>query len=316
MEEHGITSAFAAPSVGRRKVKSRGVLSYLRDRWRSETLNEPGLTEDRSAVRSKAIRRCHSQPIDEPVTKWGLSRRQPSSSSPVRPHDHRDVGVQCTIISWNSLTRRVELMADFRSPDHEAEFSSQEISLAATDGSETTTLGDAADIEDVDNDDDDDDDQADFGWFRSPRRALAVHSAPPPDASQSLGCIAFESRIGASTRVAQLRRESVDQGRTARSSSCYSEPEVVRCCSATSAGMAVPRVDVAALRRHFRRRKAITLDDFDVQHRFRRLPDYAPRDSISQRSAVTQQRSFLTYQINFSLLTICKFYEFPVCSTQ
>lgn len=69
-----------------------------------------------------------------------------------------------------------------------SERASQEISLAATDGSGTTTLGDAADIEGFDDDelDDDDDDGADFGWFRSPRRALAVHSAPPPDASQSM----------------------------------------------------------------------------------------------------------------------------------
>jgi len=92
---------------------------------------------------------------------------------------------------------------DFRSPIDEVdnfssqeisrEFSSsreisawQEISLAATDGSGTTTLGDAADIDD--DDDDDDDDEAVFGWLHSPRRTLAVHSAPPPDASQSLAC--------------------------------------------------------------------------------------------------------------------------------
>jgi len=195
------------------------------------------------------------------------------------------------------VQRRVERVTDdFRSPVDEADFSSQEISLAATDGSGTTTLGDTADIEDIDDDngDDDDDDQADFGWFRSPRRALAVHSAPPPDASQSmsaLGCIAAESLVGASTRVAQLRRESADHpATTTRSSSCYSDPEMVRCCSATSAAVTVPRVDVAALRRHFRRRKALTLADFDVQHRFSRLSDSATRQSISQRSAVTQHR--------------------------
>lgn len=276
-------------------MKSRGVLAYLRDRWRSDTLQHPAPTDGRSAFRQTAVRRSHSQPThksaDEPPTRWRSCRRHPTSS-PVRPYDHRDVGVQCTIISWNTVTRRVELMADFRSPADDAEFSSQEISLAATDGSGTTTLGDTADIEDVD-DDDDDDEQADFGWFRSPRRALAVHSAPPPDASQSmtaLGYDAFESRVGGSTRVAQLRSESADHATTARSSSCFSDPEAVRCCSGTSASVAVPRVDVAALRRHFRRRKAITLGDFDIQHRFHRLSESAARDSFSQRSAVTQQR--------------------------
>jgi len=276
-------------------MKSAGVLTYLRNRWRSEVLQQPVPTDDRWVARQTAIRRSHSQPAhksaDEPGTRWRSFRRRPASP-PVRPYDHRDVGVQCTIIKWNALTRRPELMSDFRSPADEAEFSSQEISLAATDGSGTTTLGDAADIDD--DDDDDDDDEADFGWFRSPRRALAVHSAPPPDASQSLGCVAFESRVGASTRVAQLRRESADHITPARSSSCYSDPEGVRCCSGTSAGMAVPRVDVAALRRHFRRRKAITLADFDVQQRFSRLSESRARDSISVRSAVTQQRC-LTY---------------------
>jgi len=295
MTEPGITSASAATGVRRRKTKSRGVLAYLRDRWRSEVVHRPLSTDERTAIRQTAVRRSHSQPAhkstDEPVTKW-RSFRRPPASPPVRPYDQRHVGVQCTIISWNALKRRVEVMADCRSPADEAEFSSQEISLAATDGSGTTTLGDTADIEDVD-DDDDDDDQADFGWFRSPRRALAVHSAPPPDASQSmvaLGCVAVDSLVGASTRVAQLRRESADHATTAPSSSCYSDPEVVRCCSATSAGVTVPRVDVAALRRHFRRRKAITLADFDVQHRFSRLSESAARESVSQRSAVTQQR--------------------------
>jgi len=296
MAETSSVSTSAAPSVGRSRVKSRGVLAYIRDRWRSEVLHQ-SVTAASKSIRKTVIRRSHSQPAhnsaDEPPTKWRSFRRQPASL-PVRPHDHRDVGVQCTIISWNPLTRRVEMMRDFRSPVDEAEFSSQEISLAATDGSGTTTLGDTADIEDSDdNDDDDDDDQADFGWLRSPRRALAVHSAPPPDASQSmvaLGCVAFESLVGASTRVAQLRHESADHAATALSSSCYSDPEVVRCCSSTSAGVAVPRVDVAALRRHFRRRKAITLADFDVQHRFSRLSESAARESISQKSAVTQQR--------------------------
>ena len=293
MAEPEVVSASPAARVGRRKMKSRGVLAYIRDRWRSEVLNQPGSTDDR---RHAAIRRSHSQPahksVEEPTTRWRSLRRQPASP-PVRPYDHRDVGVQCAIISWNALTRRPELMSDFRSPVDEADFSSQEISLAATDGSGTTTLGDTADIDDDYDDDDDDDEQADFGWFRSPRRALAVHSAPPPDASQSmmaLGCGAVESRVGASTRVAQLRRESADQTTPARSSSCYSDPEGVRCCSGPSTGVAVPRVDVAALRRHFRRRKAITLADFDVQHRFSRLSESAARESISVRSAVTQQR--------------------------
>ena len=110
------------------------------------------------------------------------------------------------------------------------------------------------------------------------------------DKSQSmtaLGCAAVEPRVCSSTRVAQLRRESADHATTARSSSCYSEPEAVRCCSAAAAG---PRVDVAALRRQFRRRKAMTLGDFNVQRRFNRLSDSAAVESISQRSAVTQQR--------------------------
>jgi len=105
----------------------------------------------------------------------------------------------------------------------------------------------------------------------------------------ALGCAAAEPRVGSSTRVAQLRRESADRATTARSSSCHSEPEAVRCCSATAAA-AVPRVDVAALRRQFRRRKAITLADFNVHHRFTRLSDSAAVESISQRSALTQQR--------------------------
>ena len=294
MAEPGIASSYAEPGVVCAKMKSRGVLAYLRDRWRSEVLHQPA-PSDRLAHRQSAVRRCHSQPphrsADEPATvKWRSLRRQ-HASPPVRPHDHRDIGVQCTIINWNALTRRVELMTDFRSLADERECSSPEISLVATDGSGTTTLGDAADIEDVV--DDDDDDQTDFGWFRSPRRALAVHSAPLPDASQSmvaLGCVAFESSVGSSTRVAQLRRESADQPTTARSSSCYSDPEVVRCCSATSTAAAAPRVDVAALRRRFRRRKAITLADFDVHRCFSRLSESAARGSLSQRSAITQQR--------------------------
>jgi len=293
-------------------MKSRGVMAYLRDRWRSEVLHEPTPADDRSAQRQPPVRRSHSQPParksaatdDPPTTRWRrLSRRQPASprSPPVYSYDHhRDVGVQCAIISWNALTRRAELAADFRSPADDADFSSQEISLAATDGSGTTTLGDAADIEFIDNDndddDDDDDDGADFGWFGLPDRALAVHSAPPPtDLSQSTTTAPLEpSRVGGAltTRVAQLRSESTDHAVTpAQGSSCYSEPEVVRCCSATAAGVAVPRVDVAALRRQFRRRKAITLADFDVQHRYSRLYESTARESISQKSAVTQQRS-------------------------
>jgi len=102
---------------------------------------------------------------------------------------------------------------------------------------------------------------------------------------------AAESRVGASTRVAQLRRESSDHATPARSSSCYSDPEVVRCCSGTAAAAAVPRV--AALRRHFRRRKAITLADFDVQHRFSRLSESAARESIRRFRLRSRLRSRL-----------------------
>ena len=284
--------------VGRSRMKSRSVLAYLRNRWRSEVLHQPLASDDRPAARQTPIRRSHSQPahksVDETATRWRQSRRR-HASPPVRVSDRREVGVQCSIVSWNAMTRRFEIMPGFRSPVDDAEFSSQEISLAATDGSGTTTLGDAADIEYLD-DDDEDDDGADFGWFRSPRRALTVHSAPPPDASQSMMALSYaaaaaaEPRVGASTRVAQLRHESADRASTARGLGSYSEPEPVRCCSATGAGMAVPRVDVAALRRQFRRRKAITLADFDVRHRFSRLSDSAAVESVSQRSAVTQQR--------------------------
>jgi len=297
MAEPEVASTSSDAPSGRSRVKSRSVLTYFRDRWRSEVLHQPtASTDDRSAKQKTAVRRSHSQPSHktaETVTGWRQSRRR-QVSPPVRPFDRQDAGVQCAIVSWNALTHRFEMMADLPSPIDEAMFSSQEISLAATDGSGTTTLGDAADIEYLYDDDDDvDDDGADFGWFRSPRRALAVHSAPPPDASQSmtaLGCAAAEPRVGSSTRVAQLRRESADHATTARSSSCHSEPEAVRCCSATAAGMAVPRVDVAALRRQFRRRKAITLADFSAQPRFSRLSDSAAIESVSQRSAITQQR--------------------------
>jgi len=145
-----------------------------------------------------AVRRSHSQPThksaEDTVTRWRQCRRR-QASPPVRPLGRQDAGVQCAIVGWNALTHRFELTSDLPSPVDEAEFSSQEISLAATDGSGTTTLGDAADIEYLDHDDDDVDD--DFGWFRSPRRALAVHSAPPPDASQSMtafhGCVAVHN---------------------------------------------------------------------------------------------------------------------------
>ena len=134
MAEPEVVSASSAPPVRRRKMKSIGVLAYLRDRWRSEVLHQTGSGDDRWLGRQPAIRRSHSQPTHksaaEPTTRWRSLHRRPPSP-PVRPYEHRDVGVQCTIIHWNALTRRPELMSDFRSPVDEAEFSSQEISRAA-----------------------------------------------------------------------------------------------------------------------------------------------------------------------------------------
>ena len=297
MAEPEVASTSSDAPSGRSRVKSRSVLTYFRDRWRSEVLHQPtASTDDRSAKQKTAVRRSHSQPSHktaETVTGWRQSRRR-QVSPPVRPFDRQDAGVQCAIVSWNALTHRFEMMADLPSPIDEAMFSSQEISLAATGTSRSRPrhrrrrrrrrTGTRCRPRRR---------ASSFRCRRSPRRALAVHSAPPPDASQSmtaLGCAAAEPRVGSSTRVAQLRRESADHATTARSSSCHSEPEAVRCCSATAAGMAVPRVDVAALRRQFRRRKAITLADFSAQPRFSRLSDSAAIESVSQRSAITQQR--------------------------
>jgi len=78
----------------RRKLKSLGVMAYLRNRWRSEVLQHQGLSDNRWPVRQTAMRRSHSQPshksADEPTTRGRSLRRQPPASPPVRPYDHRD----------------------------------------------------------------------------------------------------------------------------------------------------------------------------------------------------------------------------------
>jgi hypothetical protein len=202
-------------------------------------------------------------------------------------------------------------------------FSSQEISLVATDGSGSTTLAgtEFVDDENVVGLDDDDEERAFLRWYMTASSAFVRGSpASPPASSQSmaaLGCARIASPSCVPTRVERLRREFRHCRGTAtsavRSASCHSEPEVVRCCAAsTAAVMAAPRVDVSAWRRQFRRRKAITLADLNVdqaligscRRRGHRSSSVMSAESVilaaaaaaaggrsfSQRSAVTQQR--------------------------
>jgi len=45
-----------APGVARSRMRSRNVLTYLRDRWRSEVLHQPAPNDDRSEPEAVPIR--------------------------------------------------------------------------------------------------------------------------------------------------------------------------------------------------------------------------------------------------------------------
>lgn len=280
----------------------------------------------------------------------------------------RDVGVQCSIIEWSPFDQCVVLGSDIRRDIYDndlrqrspvdigpffdvgggaagggsaSRFSSQEISLVATDGScSTTTVFGGADEQfddylrdwsvGYDNQTTGSDDQAFINWYLTASSTFVGNSSmpsapPPPKGSRSLAALACVPR--APMRIERLRREfrrrrgvpsSADtETGGARSPSCHSEPEVVRCCSATAAAasMGASRVDVAAWRRQFQRRRAITLSDLDVEHQalisngsgggcrkkkaWRQSPAMSTESlslggggrSFSLRSAATQHRS-------------------------
>lgn len=347
--------------------KCRSAIDFLKERWRGDVVHNP-LTQSHhspessfptaSASSRKPVRRCLSQPARGMGTADSDGRCiVPSNFMLPLEGGQRHVSVQCSIIEWNQVEKRVELAADDEtgiafmsssfphlasetvdgfSSDYRSRrylygcgptFSSQEISLAATDGSGSTTCcgtepgsrDNSVDIADGDDNEDADEERAFLKWYMTASSAC-VHGAPasPPASSQSMAaleCVKLAGPGCVPTRVERLRREFRQcrgSASAARSASCQSEPEVVRCCSASTAAAAVvPHIDVEAWRRQFRRRKAITLSDIEVNEAL--LSHYAGHDdksissmsaesvaiavaatarerSFSQRSAATQHR--------------------------
>lgn len=141
--------------------------------------------------------------------------------------------------------------------------------------------------EDDEEDDDNNEERAFLRWYMSASNAFVngatLNVSSPPTTSQSmaaLGCVQLSGHGWVPSRVEKLRREfrkCRGSSGAARSSSCHSEPDsaagpggggaTVRCCSATAvrSAAAAKAADVAAWRRQFRRRKAITLSDLDVE---------------------------------------------------
>ena len=217
---------------------------------------------------------------------------------------HRDVGVQCSLIEWNPVVIPVESVAGSQSSSIDSSSStptaaiiatesvvdsgerrrllygfgvvpswSQETSLVATDGSGSTTLGGSDECVGGEHNDEE---LAFRRWYMTASTAFVnrVPASPPPASSRSLGgpgCIASSDDFDGGcvpTRAQRLRREFRGCRGTSsamRSASCHVEPELVHCCSASAAfAMSESRVDVSAWRRQFRRRKAITTSDNDV----------------------------------------------------
>jgi len=365
------SSTLKTPPGTVKHSKCRSAIDFLRERWRGDVVHHPCDSPSlvSMASRNKPARRCLSQPARDMVATDGDERSIfPGSVISPMESGRRDASVQCSIIEWNQAEKRVELIADDASRSallssslshiaavtadnfaddyrsrrflYGASLSSQELSLAATDGSGSTTFGGT----DPGNDDnsvngaeggDDDEEQAFLKWYMIASSACVhgAHTSPPASSSQSmadtsppasssqsmaaLGCVKLAGPGCVPTRVERLRHE-FRQCRGAsgtRSASCQSEPEVVRCCSASTAAAAVaPRIDVEAWRRQFRRRKAITLSDIEVNQAL--LGSYVGHDdrtvssmstdnvaiaaataeangrSFIQRSAATQQRFF------------------------
>jgi len=207
------------------------------------------------------VRRCLSQPV---ASSSSVSAGAAASLSfPQQPHrSRRDAAVQCTIIRWSSNDNRV--LSEFEPREfaaasgfggaEEDSSSSQELSIAATNGS-----------------------GAESEWTPPPTsssvRAIYCYSAPP-------------TRLA--TRVEQLLLEHYDSdsligasggGRYGTGLSAHSEPEMeaaARCCSAATT------MPVSELGDQFKRRKAVTLSDLDIESQtvVTRLSDAAAAESV------------------------------------
>lgn len=331
--------------------KCRDAFGFLRERWRSDVLHNAStqLTISSKSSTSAAaifssgparkqvpVRRCLSAVDDRRV----LANKEET----LMPLDRRDAGVQCSIIKWDPVNRRVDMATntttgtplpfEFQQPvsagkldtdneyryyEYSAPFSAEEISLVATDGSGSTLGGSCQD------DDGDhffgrtsDEERAFLRWYVSASSSFVRDAPSSPQASSrsvsGLGCVKLNSPGCVPARIERLRNEFHScHGTTAsnaRSSSCHSEPEVIQCCSGTAVNaLAESRADASAWRRQFRRRKAITLSDIDLNQKLmgsskgqrNPLMSSASTESVtlgvprgerscSQRSAITQQR--------------------------